>query len=1168
MNKVYQVVWNSKHFCWQAVSEIAKGGVVLKKSSDKIVTKLSTGFIVKLTGLFAVNLLSASIAFAGPTGGVVTSGTATIGTSGTTTTINQSTAKAAIDWSSFSTNSNEIVNFVQPSANSITLNRVIGSGASVLNGQLNANGQVFIINPNGVLFGSTSQVNTSGLVASTLNLSNTDFNNNLFNFNNTNNNKTVENRGKITVPTGGTVALIAPSIKQTGTIKAPQGNVLLAAGGDITLNLNNGSLLGYTINQGKAQALVNSGGLIQADGGKVILTAKGIDELSNAVVNSIGVIQAQTVNNVNGVIELSSDLSSGVVNVGGVLDASAPNGGDGGQIKTSGSSVNINAGTTITTQQSTTNELPPATSGWELQAKNIDIDFFGGTVNSSTLSNALNKGNVTLNAFGTGDGEGNINLNDETSWTANTALTLTANKDINFNNDLDLSGDKAKLAMNYGVGSDYNLNHGAKINIGGSSPTLKINGASYIVINDLGVEGDTSSNTLQGMQNNLTANYALGSNIDASATVNWNNGKGFNPIGDYIETISIINDPNIPGGISFSQGVIDNPFTGNFHGLGHSVSGLYINRADELLLTMPTELPATFNYHSIGLFGATTNTIRDIGAINGSITGSSNVGGLIGFQKSGTAKNIFSTNLIEGFGKVGGLIGKSGDRNANNQDTSASILNSYATGDIKITNVSPLVSGAYIGGLVGQSYSLIKDSYATGNINAEQSNPSTVGGLVGQQINNDIIQSYATGNISGNIDNLGGLVGSVLFSQGNTKIYQSYATGNLDGKARVGGLIGSIGLEAVYNNPTRDINAIASVEQSFAEGTVTASETSSFAATGGLIASINGAVKVKNSFSTGEVVGTANTGGLVGTISNSFPSLQNKTEIENSYAIGNVTGTEYTGGLVGYNLSESIIKNSSAQGEVQGTNFVGGLVGFNATEILNSSAHGIVNAEKNVGGLVGKNMSVVTNSFATGNVIGTENVGGLIGFNEKWTSVGVGGIYNSYATGKIEGNKNVGGLIGLNHLGNVSSSYASGDVKGYQYTGGLVGNTQGGHLLNTYALGNVTGENSTGGLLGGRSLNYLATVENSFSSGFVSGITHTGGLIGNANGISIATNSYWNKETSGQNQSGGGFGKTTAELQQIQNFTGWDIADVSDPNSTSIWVIDEDSTAPWLRYNH
>ena len=230
MNKIYKLVWNSKFFCWQVVSEMAAGGVATKQSSINGELKTSIGLTTKIISFFVVNILSASVALAAPTGGVISSGTATISTSGTTTTINQSTVKAAIDWSSFSTNSNEVVNFVQPNSSSITLNRVTGSTVSTLNGQLNANGQVFIINPNGVLFGSTSQVNTAGLVASTLNISNADFNNNIFNFNNSSNNKTVENRGKITVPTGGTVALIAPTVKNTGTIKAPQGNVLLAAG--------------------------------------------------------------------------------------------------------------------------------------------------------------------------------------------------------------------------------------------------------------------------------------------------------------------------------------------------------------------------------------------------------------------------------------------------------------------------------------------------------------------------------------------------------------------------------------------------------------------------------------------------------------------------------------------------------------------------------------------------------------------------------------------------------------------------------------------------------------------------------------------------------------------------------------------------------------------------
>jgi filamentous hemagglutinin family protein len=986
VNKIYQVIWNATHFCWQAVSEIAKGGTVVKSSVKENESNNSLlGLSTKIT-VFAVNLLSASIALAGPSGGVVSSGTATISTAGTTTTINQSTAKAAIDWSSFSTNSNEAVNFVQPSSSSITLNRVTGTSASNLNGQLNANGQVFIINPNGVLFGNTSQVNTAGLVASTLNLSNSDFNNNLFNFNNTSNNKSVENRGKITVPTGGTVALLAPTVKHTGTIKAPQGNVLLAAGSDITLNLNNGSLLGYTINQGKAQALINSGGMIQADGGKVVLTAKGIDELSNAVVNSVGVIQAQTVNNVRGVIELGSDLESGTLNVGGTLDASAPNGGNGGQIKTSAADVRISSGTNITTQRDSTTGLPPTTSGWELQAKNIDVEFFGGSVSSTTLGDALNKGNVTLNAIGTAEGQGNINLNDATSWNANTALTLTASKDINFNSDLDLSGDQAKLAMNYGAGSDYNLNNSAKINISGTSSNLVINDKSYIVINELGVEGDTSSNTLQGMQNNLTGNYALGSNIDASATADWNNGEGFYAIGQL--KVSDIYQYLQGEGISSAVPI----FQGNFHGLGHQIDGLTIHKPDGVSQT--EALPQ-------GLFGVTYKSeLRDVGLTNISLDGFAYVGALTGLHLGGDIKNTYSTGRVDGLLLTGGLIGQAGipyfDVNQ------GKITQSYSTAQVK--------GFIGVGGLVGMSLLPIYDSYATGDINF-----SDLSRLAKGQ-NNDDIGGVTFGLYAG------GLVGQGL------SVYNSYATGNIQSGAYING----------------------NWHPEFG-----------FVGVGGLVGLLVGDEKnmtysIDQSYATGNVNGLNALGGLVGLVGSNDQTVN--FSVKNSYATGNVTTingvnpSQYAGGLVGYNGSNSIIQES----------------------------------------------------FSTGLVKGDLDVGGLVGHNE-------GIVTNTYSTSQVEGNSSVGGLIG----------------------------------------------NNTG------------TIEYSYSNGAITGVNNVGGLIGeNSSSLGTVNESYWNIETSGQSSSAGGIGKTTAELQQILTFSGWDIADVSNPNSTSVWVIEEGQSTPWLRYTH
>ncbi|MBI0393153.1 GLUG motif-containing protein [Acinetobacter bereziniae] len=1039
MNKCYRIIWNKKYFCWQVVSELAKGTTAIQQSPTEVKSNGVVGTIAKKIGFLTANLLSASIAFAGPTGGIVSSGNATISTTGTTTTINQSTAKAAIDWSSFSSNSSEAINFVQPNSSSVTLNRVTGTSASTLNGQLNANGQVFIINPNGVLFGNTSQVNTAGLIASTLDLTNSDFNNNIFRLGNSTNNKAVENRGKITVPVGGTVALIASNIKQTGTIKAPQGNVLVAAGGDITLNLNNGNLLGYTINQGKAQALINSGGMIQADGGRVVLTAKGIDELSKAVVNSVGVIQAQTVNNVRGVIELGSDLTSGSLNVSGTLDASAPISGNGGKIKTTASNVQVNNGTNITTQRNATSSLPPTTSGWELKAKNIDVDFFGsGGASSAALSNALNKGNVTLSAVGTGDGQGVINLNDTTVWNANTALTLNANKDINFNSDLELSGDKAKLAMSFGISSDYNLNNGSKINISGSAPTLLINGTSYIVINALGEEGDASINTLQGMKNNLSGNYALGSSIDASDTVNWNDGRGFDPIGE----LKIFTDfPNS----KFE--IIERPFTGQFHGLGHTVNELDINLYKDI--PMIARLSEPFSMIAAGMFGNASSMLRDIGIVDAKIKGLTAAGGLVANLQQGIIKNAYVSNInITGDNFVGGLIGA-----IQSVEKESQVINTYATGEVN--------GSSSTGGLIGEARNTtVKGSYANVAINSTKS-PfdlyGAIGGLIGGAYDANIINSSAGGNVVGG-SFVGGLVGSLWVN--NSKPYtieNSYATGNVLAKEQAGGLIGVIFTD--YINP------------------------------------IN--LNINHNYANGDVVALSSygdAGGLIGLVNSNPNSIMN---ISNSYATGNVTADlgNNVGGLVG-SLSGNIY-NSYATGMVIGGSSVGGLVGHVS--------------------LRGDSLPEITiqSSYATGNVIGTSFVGGIIGYNNN---------YNFY--------------FDQNRLSNFVDIYSSGNVTGNTSVGGLIGQNYGGRLTNSYA------------------------------NGFVNGFNQTGGLIGYNQGGTFTTNSYWNIETSGQLTSAGGIGKTTAELQKIMTFTDWNIADISDPTSNSIWVIDEDNKTPWLRYNN
>ena len=151
-------------------------------------------------------------------------GQATISTSAGQTTIQQSSSRAVIDWNTFNTSTSETVEFLQPSASAIALNRVHDSGASTFDGHLLANGNVWIINPNGVLFGKNAQVNVGGLLATTSNIANNDFMAGNYNFSSPGNpNASVSNAGNVTVAQGGLAAFVAPTVVNDGVINAKLG---------------------------------------------------------------------------------------------------------------------------------------------------------------------------------------------------------------------------------------------------------------------------------------------------------------------------------------------------------------------------------------------------------------------------------------------------------------------------------------------------------------------------------------------------------------------------------------------------------------------------------------------------------------------------------------------------------------------------------------------------------------------------------------------------------------------------------------------------------------------------------------------------------------------------------------------------------------------------------
>ena len=383
-----------------------------------------------------------------PTGGSVTSGAATVTSGGGGMTVTQASQNAVLNWQGFSIAPGESVRFAQPNSSAVALNRVTGPDPSSILGSLSANGKVFLVNPNGITFGVGAQVNVGGLVASTLNISDADFMAGRYSFSGPGGG-TVLNRGSISAH-GGDVALLGGQVSNQGLITASLGTVAMAAGSAITLDVAGDGLLNVTIDKGAVGALVQNGGMIQANGGKVVLTAQAAGDLLKTVVNNTGVIEAQTIGSRNGVISLLADMQSGVVNVGGVLDASAPTGGSGGAIETSAATVNVAASSTVTTA------APSGVTGtWTIDPVDFTIGSSAGdNISGATLSAKLVTNSVVISTLpgaangstggtpqvttrtSTTPGNGDIMVNDAVAWTASsspTTLTLDAQRDVNVN---------------------------------------------------------------------------------------------------------------------------------------------------------------------------------------------------------------------------------------------------------------------------------------------------------------------------------------------------------------------------------------------------------------------------------------------------------------------------------------------------------------------------------------------------------------------------------------------------------------------------------------------------------------------------------------------------------------------------------------------------------------
>lgn len=241
----------------------------------------------------AIALLTAPAIHANPGGGTVVAGDVTIG-QGSQMVITQNSSSAIVNWNSFSVAAGESVRFDQPTASAAILNRVTGNSASQILGSISANGRVFLVNPRGIVFGSSAQIDVGSLIASTLAISDSDFSVGAYRFTQgTEAAASVVNQGSLTAENGN-VVLLGDSVNNRGTIKASLGHIDLLSGSALTLSFDNAGLVSYQFasngTTSSATAAVNNSGVL--DGASVYMSAALARSVISAAVNNTGTIKA------------------------------------------------------------------------------------------------------------------------------------------------------------------------------------------------------------------------------------------------------------------------------------------------------------------------------------------------------------------------------------------------------------------------------------------------------------------------------------------------------------------------------------------------------------------------------------------------------------------------------------------------------------------------------------------------------------------------------------------------------------------------------------------------------------------------------------------------------------------------------------------------------------
>ncbi|GLQ76999.1 hypothetical protein GCM10007881_05150 [Mesorhizobium huakuii] len=741
-----------------------------------------------------------------PTGGSVASGGVTISNpSSSQLSIKQSTSSAIVNWQSFSIGEGATVNIDQPTSSSTMLNRVTGGTKSTISGQLNANGQVFLVNPNGIAISKTGKVSAAGFVGSSLDISDDDFKAGKLTFQGKGASAAVSNEGSVSIGRGGYAALIGGSVDNAGSISVPLGKVGLGSGEKATLDLSGDGFLQVSVptRADGSTALVSNSGLISADGGTVELKAAAVRDAARQAVNMSGVIEARTVSGQSGAIVLGGD--EGSVEITGTLDASAKAGGKGGKITVTGRKLKLKAAKV---------DASGRDGGGTVR---IGGDKQGsGTLQRATTTEIDAATTISADATGTGDGGTVIVWSDEQTKFAGKISArggedggnggfaeVSGKQRLDFTGSVDLRarfGDTGDLLLD-----PYNVTISNGADSGGFTASSNDSVINVTTLqNQLALANVTISTGGGGSQAGditIAAPIAWSANtltLSAYHSIVFNAGATIGGVGG----LSLVTNNGGSGGVmSYALGAAVTftgtpgaqalSINGQSYTLIYDVNGLQaINSglSGRYALANTIDATATYNWNGpkgfipLGTDG-NTNILNSGNGFNGTFDG---LGNTINYLRSTPG----GANYAGLFGYIGG-----GGVVRNVGLVDAVVMASYETGTIAGWNkgsisgvwASGQIHGASAtGGLVGQNDGSITRSFSTVGVNARDYN--SAGGLVGANTaSGTISQSYSTGWVLGS-SFVGGFVG---LNQGS--ISDSYSTGpasGINGGTQVGGFVG------------------------------------------------------------------------------------------------------------------------------------------------------------------------------------------------------------------------------------------------------------------------------------------------------------------------------------------------------------------------------------------